>query len=327
MKRFHTSDRVILWVTWEEHRRTSGICRELGIDVYVISYAGAGWKRYIVLAVRTVRLAISVKPDVLIVQNPSLLLTALAAVLKWPLKHRLVVDAHNEAITPYIHTGRLVRWLSRLLLRAADITIVTNSHLAEEVAESGGVPFVMPDKIPALPHFEKRPLSDRLNVVFISTFAKDEPTEAVFEAVSRYMDRITLYVTGHEGKLKRRYAAPLPQNVKPVGYLCEHDYWELLNSADAVIDLTLMDNCLVCGGYEALAASKPLILSDNAASKQYFGRAAVYVDNSVRGIADGFEQILRVYPALRDEVQEQRSRLNLAWQDRAAELMSVLSRL
>jgi hypothetical protein len=88
-----------------------------------------------------------------------------------------------------------------------------------------------------------------LNLVPIATFAPDEPVAAMFEAV-RGMD-VALYVTGNHRKLEQTVAAGVPTNVRFAGFLWECDYCRLLRSADAIVDLILMDNCLVCGSYAA----------------------------------------------------------------------------
>ncbi len=45
-----------------------------------------------------------------------------------------------------------------------------------------------------------------------------------------------------------------------------------------------MENCLVCGAYEALAINKPLIVSRTASLSEYFGDAAVLTDNTAEAI-------------------------------------------
>jgi glycosyltransferase involved in cell wall biosynthesis len=75
--------------------------------------------------------------------------------------------------------------------------------------------------------------------------------------------------------------------VRFTGFLQEEEYWGLLRSADGIVDLTLMADCLVCGAYEALAAGKPMLLSDNLASRELFGNAALYTDNTAPAIRAG----------------------------------------
>lgn len=52
------------------------------------------------------------------------------------------------------------------------------------------------------------------------------------------------------------------------------------------MDVTLMDGCLVCSAYKALAVGEPTILSENAASKELTG-ATVFADNAVAKILAG----------------------------------------
>ena len=198
MAKRNTHDRNVCWVAWEQHRRTTGICKELGIRLHPITHTGARWRRHAIL-------------------------------VKRPLGYTLFVDAHNEAVTPYIHKQRMTKFCARRLLRMADVTIVTNRQLSATVAESGGVPFVLPDPIPEVPHYQSRRLSQQFDIAFISTFAEDEPTATVFEAISRFVGRINLYVTGNRDKLRYRYSGEVPPNVTLTGYLSEPDYWELPN--------------------------------------------------------------------------------------------------
>jgi hypothetical protein len=60
--------------------------------------------------------------------------------------------------------------------------------------------------------------------------------------------------------------------------------WHLLSSAEAMMDVTLMDGCLVCSAYKAVAVGEPTILSDNAASKELFAGVAVFADNAAAEI-------------------------------------------
>jgi hypothetical protein len=58
----------------------------------------------------------------------------------------------------------------------------------------------------------------------------------------------------------------------------------MLSSADLVVDLTLVDNCLVCGAYESVAAGVPLVLSAHDASRDLFHDGAHFTDNTAGSI-------------------------------------------
>ncbi len=268
-----------LALSWSEHRRMQELCAGLGLELVVLKTRRRGALRYLSLSARTVGLLMRRRVKVLLIQNPSLILGALSALLRPVLGFQLIVDAHNEAVTPYINRQDWVRRLSYWVIRHSELTIVTNRQLARIIEAQGGRAFTLPDRVPTAPAPGAAPaLAGAFNVVLIATYAADEPIAAVFEAV-RGTD-MQLYVTGNPKKLDPAVAASVPANVHFTGFLEESAYWGLLRSADGIIDLTLMDDCLVCGAYEALAIGKPMLLSNNTASVELFGDAAAFTDNT-----------------------------------------------
>ncbi len=311
-----------IWISWENHRRTTGICEALGIPLTVLTFDGPRVLRYPILALRTLAALARSRPDVLIVQNPSLVLTFLALLLRPLFRYGLIVDAHNEAIEPYIHDTPLIRSLSRRLVRGADATIVTNTGLAARVEAFGGSPIVLPDRIPTRPHAETTTYTDGCHLALISTFEADEPFGEVFDAVAGFSDSITLHVTGRYTKLPESYRASLSSNIDFTGFLSEHDYWQLLNSVDAVIDLSLMDNCLVCGAYEGVAAGKPLLLSDNEAVRGYFRTGTLYVGNDKSAITAALQTFFQERDRLTAEASAREQAMREEWIAIAAALES-----
>jgi hypothetical protein len=279
--------------------------------------------RWIELSVRTFHQLLKFRPRALLVQNPSVALALVGVALRPLFGYRLCVDAHNEAVEPCVHPQPWVVAVARWLLRRADITLVSNRYLAEAVARVGGRPFVLPDRIPSPPVANTNvPLSNSFNIVLISSFAADEPIAAVIDA-ARGLD-LTLYVTGNHRKLDPATAATLPPNVHLTGFLSETAYWDLLHAADAVIDLTTMDNCLVCGAYEATALAKPTLLSNNRASVELFGDSALFTDNSVADIRRCLTELKAQRPRLIDAAQNKSRQLREAWLAQATELTQLL---
>lgn len=231
------------------------------------------------------------RPRVLLVQSPSIVLAAFATALRRVAGYRIIVDAHNEAVEPYIHPSRAIKALVDWTMRRADLTIVTNSHLAKVVVARGGRPLVLPDPLPSPPAGQATELGGDFNVVVIATFAADEPLPCIFECAATLLSDAHFHVTGNSRRMSRELRALVPANVRLTGFLDDEAYWALLRGADAILDLTLMDNCLVCGAYEAIAVDKPLIVSDNPASRELFGEMGELVDNTTTGL---FEAISRL---------------------------------
>ena len=313
-----------LALTWADHRRTQELCAGLGLELVVLKERARGLRRYLDLAWQTRRLLAARRVNVLLVTNPSLVLAAWGVLLRRIYSYRLIVDAHNEAVTPYINRQGWIRRLSRWVIRHTDLTIVTNAQLATLVAGYGGRPFVLPDRIPTPPDAGKAPaLPGTFNVVLIATYAPDEPIAEVLEAV-RGSD-IQLHVTGNPRKLQAGIREGAPSNVHFTGFLQDDAYWGLLSAADAVVDLTLMDNCLVCGAYEALSLGKPMLLSNNAASVDLFADAAVFTDNSPADIRRALETLRRRHPQIRAAAERRRRELIERWEASARHLAGLIA--
>jgi glycosyltransferase involved in cell wall biosynthesis len=313
-----------LALTWFEHRRTRELCAGLGIELLVLTTKLGGVLRYLVLAVRTLVQLVRRRPQVVLVQNPSLILSALVVAVRGVLGYRLIVDAHNEAVVPFINQQRWVARLSQWVIRRADLTIVSNRQLAERVLRQGGSPFTLPDRIPTPPPVPLRTLDGAFNVVLIATFAADEPVAEVLEAVRGA--ELVLYVTGNQRKLDAALAAKAAANVRFTGFLGELDYWALLRSADAIVDLTLMEDCLVCGSYEGLALGKPMLLSNNSASMEMFGDCAVFTNNTAADIRRALERLRLEHVRLRAAAERKRGELAELWSRSARALGELLAR-
>jgi glycosyltransferase involved in cell wall biosynthesis len=205
------------------------------------------------------------------------------------LGYRWIVDAHNEAVRPFVHSGLTIRVLSQWLLRAAEATIVTNVALASDVKRAGGSALVLPDGLPRLPLVQPRRFEGSFNVLAISTFASDEPIQEILEAARLLPEGCIIHFTGNAARANVG-SISLPRNVRLLGYLPEEEYWAAVLGCDVVLDLTLMPDCLVCGAYEALAAGKPMVLSDNAPSRQLFGSVAVFTVPTRFAIAEALKR-------------------------------------
>ncbi|MCP4747048.1 MAG: glycosyltransferase [Desulfobacteraceae bacterium] len=228
------------------------------------------------------------RPELLIVQNPSVVLAFFASILKYPLKYKLIVDRHTNfrlgksiGLNPLII---IITFFSNFSLKHADLTIVTNDYLKKLVKKKGGSAHVLKDKIPILNPKQELNLQGVFNVVVTCSYSKDEPIEQVIK-VGQYLDNSTyIYITGRYGnKLKNIL---IPDNVIPTGFLPENTYVDLLNSAQIIMDLTSNEWCLVCGGYEAMALGKAFITSNTVALRNLYKDAAIYVIHDSKDISE-----------------------------------------
>ena len=306
-----------LWVAWNHHRRTDGLCAAWKVPLHVIRPSLPGALKWVELPLRTLRLWGRERPQTLFVQNPSLALTAFATFCRPVFGYSLVVDAHNEGIRPFDRPYALVRWLTQRLLKSADVTIVTNDALAEDVRDAGGYPVTLPDSLPVAPisDFATAPEGDTADVAVIATYRPDEPIAAIMAAAAT-MPQMRFAFTG-PGERYRDDSVPVPPNVRLTGFLGDADYWQLLAQAPVVCDLTLKPDCLVCGAYEALAVGKPMVLSDNPPTRDLFGSAAVLTGSDPDAIAAALRRAIDERERLEAGARELRESYRTHWQTQA----------
>jgi glycosyltransferase involved in cell wall biosynthesis len=271
-----------------------------------------------IFTIKTICTLITQRPDVLIVQNPSILLTLIACIFKNILGYKLIVDAHNAGILPEDTTLKKLLFLYKYFQKTADITIVTNSKMANIVVGNNGVPFVLPDMLPdIIPHKIINKLTNKFTIVCICTFGLDEPYEQIVEAAAYFnnnIQNIQFYVTGNMKKAPaHRMFHIKPENVNFTGFLPEHDYWELLFSADLIIDLTNREDCLVCGAYEAVAAEVPIILSDTQILRNYFYKGTVFTKNTAKDIVKNISYAIEYNEDLKQDIIALKAELQMTW--------------
>ena len=313
----------VLAITWLDHQRIRQLCAGLGFELVVMTTPRRRLIRYLLLSGRTLGLLWQRRPRVLVVQNPSLVLAALAVCMRPFFRYHLIMDAHNAAIAPFVRRPWWITNLSQWLVHKADLTIVTNRQLASIVSTQRGRPFTLPDRVPVPPPISERGRREGFVVALIATFAADEPIAEVFEAV-RGMD-VLVYVTGDHRRMTRSGADHVPANVRFCGFLADAAYWELLSSVDGVIDLTRTDHCLVCGAYEALAVGTPMLLSQSAASVELFGRCALFTDNSPADIRRALARLRHERGSLQAAAAIARRELQDSWNLLAKDLTHLVA--
>lgn len=270
-----------LWLSWERHRRNQSLADELNINLFEIDYGHLNSiVRYLFSIMATVVLLIKKKPQIIFVQNPSMLLALFVLLFSKVFNKKTIVDAHNAGVLfehPNFYIRQIGQTVNEVVLKNADMILVTNNTLASIVNEKGGTTFVIPDPFPKFDRLKKINLKGEKNIFFICTFSGDEPYLEVIKSAKFINKKDYIYISG--GFKKSLLPQDVPDNIIFTGYVSEEKYINLMFSSDIIIDLTTREDCLVCGAYEAVAMGKPLILSNTQCLKNYFDIAALYTDN------------------------------------------------
>ena len=315
-----------LWLAWERQRRTLELAKHFKCKLIALEYQGI--KRIPLSIFKTISLIISEKPDVLFVQNPSMILAGLGCIYKYFYRKCLVVDRHSN----FMITKR--KWsfsykvlfliLNKFTIKNANLTIVTNRFIAEKVKRNGGNAFILQDKIPHLKKSSNVILKGKNNVMFIASHHLDEPLNDVINAIKSIQDLdLYLYVTGDFNKVKKLYLKT-PKNIVFTGFLPNNEFVNLIYAVDVVLVLTKNENFLLCGCYEAIAAEKPLITSNTVALKEYF-TTAVFVDNNYKEIAKGLKDTIKNIEKHQNNIRTLKVDLKEKWEIKSKHLEEIIS--
>lgn len=287
----------VCWITWEDHRRSIELAKELSADYIFIKSIELFVVRHIVKAIKTVFVIYNYRNGIVVVQNPSRVLAALASFMKIWFSFPLIVDRHTNfrvgkgiSFNPAIWFAVLC---SEFSLRMADLTVVTNDFLKDLVESKGGRALVLHDKIPNIVCPKKKlDLPSGINILFVCTYANDEPFNEVISAAKRLSHDCHIHITGNYRKagLDPEHS-DLPKNVHLLGFVSSEDYSNYLISCDVVLVLTTSEWVILCGGYEAVAVEKPLITSDTKALKEFFKGMVFHAAPTSQSICDAINTV------------------------------------
>lgn len=277
--------------------------------------------RYLLSAVRTCAYLLRRRPRAVVVQSPPI--PAVALVWAWARLARVpvVVDTHPASFET---TGidRAMRPVLAWLVPRTAACLVTTPGLGAQVKQWGGRWLVLheppndwSDRLQA------RPCSPQRRLLFICTFAPDEPLMPVLEA-ARSLPDIEFRITGEHFKIPAQARRSAPANVRWVGYLRGADFVAALEDADVVMSLSSRTDSVQRSAHEAVDALRPLVLSDAPHMHELFPYA-VHVGNDVgsltAGIADAFARCAELSAAAEAAREAQWRR----WDTQSAELRRI----
>jgi glycosyltransferase involved in cell wall biosynthesis len=304
------------WITWETQRRNEELADAFGATYVRIEAEKRNTAlRYILCSLWTIQTLFRTRPEVVFAQCPSVVLVALTAVLKPFFGYRLIIDAHNITFE-YLEKPRfLLSRLVRFSLRRSNLVLVSNEGLFAVVSNAGGEPLVLPDRLPRIE--AKNPPSiwgkgEAITAVtLISSFDPDEPVEEFIQAFLEVSPPARLFVTGRKAKAPQllRYAG---ERITFTDYLPRSEYEALISSSVLLVDLTTMDNCLVCGAYEALSVGKPVLLSDSRANREMFPHA-MFSANTKEALAAALKRFFS--SQITSDVAQARAEFAKKWEE------------
>ena len=164
-------------------------------------------------------------------------------------------------------------------------------------------------------------LKGKNNILYICTFSEDEPWKEVIKAANLLSNDIYIYISGKNELDNKKIATDLVLT----GFLPEKDHQNLLRSVDIIMVLTTQEDCLVCGGYEAASAEKPLILSDKKVLRGYFNKGTVFTKNNFQDIARSIDLTIENKTGSKKEIKELKRIRETEWKNKWDNLLEMLN--
>lgn len=314
-----------IWLTWEIQTRNRSLSSRMGATLFEKDPNLPALLRYPYLIAWAAWLLFRNKAKIVFVQNPSLILSCITILLgKFILKKHIIVDAHNVALENISGFWKFLERVRVFVIKNATYTIVSNDELANRITIYGGVPLVLADPLPEFNHaFDEYKLTGKYNLLYICSWADDEPYCEVLKAALLLNDSINLYISGNSRAKHKTCLTKIPENVILTGFLKSNEFEYILHNVDVIIDLTTRDSCLLCGAYEGVSAERPLVLSDTAALRKYFYKGAVYTDNTAVDICEKVNQLLSNRRYLLDVVHLKRE-INISWEIKKSRIDNLI---
>jgi glycosyltransferase involved in cell wall biosynthesis len=237
----------------------------------------------------------------------------------------VVIDTHpaSFALPGDLAFHGLMRPLLAALVPRAAGCIVTTPELAEYVHRWNGRPLIV-HEAPMMWADEAQPreCSGQRRLLFVCTFAPDEPFMEVLEA-ARDLPGTTFQITGDLRRRPAEAQRAAPPNVEWVGYLEPDEYLSALFAADVVMTLTRRPESVQRSAHEAVDALRPLVVTNWPHIGELFPHG-VLVENDAASIRRGVEEAFERCSELSAVATQARATQHQRWQQQLRELQAAL---
>lgn len=283
-------------ITWNRSRRSQSLARKLSLRLLEIQPEGPAIFRFTKCTLWTAHQLILHRPTTVLIQYSYLLLIILSiykAVFKKNL--RIICDCHTKALRrKQAGFGRnLFLATKKWSFSYCELCIIHNNELAAEAQEFTNNFLVLHDPVPLLAPRKNgndaHKASDKNKIVFVCSYASDEPIDETLAAAKQLPADNEVFMTGTPPK---SVISDPSNKVNFTGFLDDDAYIELLDNADVIVGLTKENGTLQCSAFEAMAINKPFVTSDTQTLRNLLGKSAIYVSNSPASIVEGITAAL-----------------------------------
>jgi hypothetical protein len=316
----------IVFISWAKNvARTKMLSNTLGaIETYIEYFKEMPLFlvpiRYLLQAIKTLSVLVCEKPDIILVQNPPIVAPFIVYCYSKLFRKKYIIDSHTGAFSG---TWKKFEKLNKYFSKNALINIITNEELKNKVESWGAKAIILEDGLHDLVLDKEVGNFSRFSICVINSYSPDEPLEEIFQAADN-IPECDFFVTGKISRADPNLIKLKPDNVILTDFLSRKKFIELLNKVEAIMVLTTRDLTLLEGGFEAVAAEKPLITSDWPVLKNYFRKGTLYVDNSAMSIEKAVLEIKSGNKELSEEIKVLKRQLKIDWDKKIIEFNSYI---
>lgn len=319
-------DRRPVFIAWGAIAgRSAELAEALDADVLSCFPPGterrpSGTVRYLISTVRTTSYLIRRRPSAVVVTNPPIIPVFLAVAYGRMTRRAVVIDDHPGAFGAQgYRIGQRMLPIHRRLVPSARVCLVTDQSWVTLVEQWGGRGLVLHEAPGDWTPAPRTTSEGPARVLFVCTFAPDEPAVEVLEAAALLPD-VEFVVTGD---LARKPEVEPPPNADLVGFLDRSSYRKAVEEADVVLTLTTEPTSAMRAAFEAVWAEKVLVVNDWPLLRDLFPNA-VHVENTAASISAGIRRALDDRDLLMDKTEASRRTQLLRWDTQIAALREAL---
>lgn len=299
------------FLAYNAARRTKVLAEHLQAELITLKVSSSPLVRFLnypLLGFLILLKLISKKYDAVWVQLPPVHAAFPAYLYCKLFRKRLIFDTHSGIFFPRAWHQKIYLKKYSLMLKHTDLNIVHNDGILKHPILKNTDTVVLEDKIPFAPVEFKQ--STPFVITVICGYGKDEPIPEIVAAAQALPD-IQFNLTGNSKELSRQ---SLPANIRLTGYLSETDYLRLLGDASVIMVLTNRADTVLCGAYEAVGLTKPLILSDTPTLRKYFYKGVVHTPNNAQALIQAINNAQQNLTRLYSEIVQLRKEKTESWQ-------------
>ena len=331
-------EKKCLFIAWSrEVQLSSNLANALGAELHQVYRSRADRVliaralSYLIQSVSTIRILLTKKPKVVLVQNPPVF----AALIVWFYARfataKFSIDSHTSAFLDkrWIMFHWLFRWVAR---RAAVNTCHNYKNL--EVLRSWGIEPAMVMQF-CNPTYNPGELNEQLvdkrlhqavvaaelPIMMVNNFAVDDDLKTVL-GTARIMPEATFFVTGDK-KAAKLDETTIPQNIVLTNHLAHKEFLKLMNRCKVILALTLRLDTVLWSPREAMALEKPFVTTDSEVQRHYYGGIGLFAGS------DPEEVKKRIYEALdkQEEIKDRERQFLIKDKKRLEEEIETVKRL